>query len=305
VNGTTAATTVTQVEGQVRGAVNVDIGPGSTVECAFTNRPIASLTLVKVVAFGSAVPNDWVLSATGPTGAPAGPAGRSATTQTTNVTVGAGVAYRLAETGGPSTYVQSGAWQCVDNAGRAVPVSTSGDVTAARGTAVTCTVTNATAALTLLKQVESPRPGFQAADWRVTATPAPLAGGTLPTQTRPGAEYAPGGNAANTFEVRPGHSYTLSEAAADPTRPLAYRQLRLERLTGTTWTPVSSSTISAPAAGQTAIYRFVNAPVTPTTLPLTGGASTDAFLIAGGSVMLLAVFLAIAHTWRRSRRRPI
>jgi LPXTG-motif cell wall-anchored protein len=139
----------------------------------------------------------------------------------------------------------------------------------------------------------------------VTATPAPLAGGTLPTQTRPGAEYAPGGNAANTFEVRPGHSYTLSEAAADPTRPLAYRQLRLERLTGTTWTPVSSSTISAPAAGQTAIYRFVNAPVTPTTLPLTGGASTDAFLIAGGSVMLLAVFLAIAHTWRRSRRRPI
>jgi hypothetical protein len=305
VNGTTAATTVTQTEGQVRGAVNVDIAPGNAVECAFTNRPIASLTLVKSVSFGSAVPNDWVLSAVGPAGAPTGPSGRTATAQTTGVTVGAGVAYRLGETGGPLTYVQTGAWQCVNGAGQTVAVTAAGDVTLAGGTAVTCTATNATAALTLLKQVQDPRPGFQAADWRVTATPAPLSGGTLPTQTRPGAEYVAGGNAASTFEVRPGHSYTLSEAVTDPTRPLAYRQLRLERLTGTTWTPVSSLTISAPAAGQTAVYRFVNAPVTPTTLPLTGGASTDAFLLVGGSVMFLAVFLAIVHAWRRVRRRPI
>ena len=305
VNGTAAATTVTQAEGQVRGTVNVDIAPGGTVECAFTNRPIASLTLVKVVGFGSAVPNDWLLSATGPAGAPAGPSGRTATTQTSAVVVGAGVAYRLAESGGPATYVQSGPWQCVNGAGQAVAVSAAGDVTPAQGTAVTCTVTNATAAVTLVKQVQNPQPGFQASDWRVTATPAAFTGGSLPTQSRAGAEYVAGGNAASTFDVRPGHTYTLSEAVTDPTRPLAYQQLRLEQLDGSTWTPVSSPTISAPAAGQTAVYRFVNAPVSPTTLPLTGGASTDAFLIAGGSVMFLALLLAIAHAWRRERRRPV
>lgn len=133
------------------------------------------------------------------------------------------------------------------------------------GAAITCTVTNATAALTILKQVIDPRPGFQAADWKVTATPAALPGATLTTETRPGAEYVASGNPASTFDVRPGHGYTLSEAATDLTRKLAYQELRLERLSGSTWVPVAARTISAPPAGQTAVYRFVNAPVAPTT----------------------------------------
>ena len=101
--------------------------------------------------------------------------------------------------------------------------------------------------------------------------------------------------------MRPGHSYTLSEAATDPARPLAYQELRLEQLTGSTWTPVSSRTISAPAAGQTAVYRFVNAPVEPTTLPLTGGTSADAYYIGGGSLLVLALAFSVWHG--RQRRR--
>jgi LPXTG-motif cell wall-anchored protein len=305
VNGTTAATTVTQTGGQVRGTVGVDIAPGGAVECAFTNRPIASLTLVKRVGYGDAQPSEWNLTAAGPTGALAGPAGRTATSTTTAVPVSAGAAYRLTEAGGPLTYVQAGGWQCVDATGQAVAVTSAGDVTLARGTAVTCTATNATASVTLVKQVQNAQLGFQASDWRLTATPASLAGGTLPTPSRIGAEYANSGNAASTFDVRPGHSYTLSEDVTDPSRRLAYRQVRLERLTGSTWTTVSSSTITAPGPGETAVYRFVNAPVTPTTLPLTGGASTDAFLIAGGSVVIAALILAAVHAWRRKRRRHI
>jgi LPXTG-motif cell wall-anchored protein len=302
VNGAAAATTVTSADGQVRGAVNVDIAPGNTVNCAFTNRPVATLTLQKVVSYGAASPNDWTLSATGPTGALPGPSGRTATAQVNAVQVSSGAPYRLAEAGGPLTYVQVGAWRCLTSTGQPVSVSTAGDVTLARGASVTCTATNATASLTLLKQVEDPRPGFEAPDWTVTATPAAVTGGTLPTEARVGALYSSDGNPASTFDVRPGHTYTLSERVTDPDSLLAYRQVRLERLNGTTWTPVSSSTISAPAAGQAAVYRFVNAPVSPTTLPLTGGASTDAFLIAGASVITLALGLAIAHSWRRTRR---
>jgi LPXTG-motif cell wall-anchored protein len=103
--------------------------------------------------------------------------------------------------------------------------------------------------------------------------------------------------------VRPGHSYTLSEAIAQSGTRLAYRQVRLEqRQADGTWTAVSSPTITAPAAGQTAVYRFVNAPVQPAQLPLTGGASTDMFLLSGSVVLALALALAVWHGRRRMRR---
>ncbi|MFS0868078.1 hypothetical protein AB3M83_12195 [Microbacterium sp. 179-B 1A2 NHS] len=306
VNGTTAATTVTQTTSQVRGTVNVDVSPGATVDCAFTNRPVATLTLVKRVANGSAQPAEWRLAATGPTGALAGPAGASGSATASGVQVSADAGYRLSETGGPATYVQSGSWQCTDAAGETVPVSAAGDVAPARGSAVTCTVTNATATLTVLKRVEGAVPGFQPSDWTLTATPAALAGGLLPPQTRIGADYDAGGNGANTFEVRPGHSYTLTEAVRDPSRRLAFDLLRLERLDGSRWTPVASGTVSAPAPGGSATYRFVNAPIAPPTiLPLTGGLSADAFLITGGATVALGVILAAAYSWRRRGRSAI
>lgn len=299
VNGAARAATFTQ-SGSTISASLTAIAPATAVECTFVNRPTASLTLVKEVSFGSALATDWNLSAIGPTGALAGPAGRTGTAGASAVPVTPGVAYRLSETGGLLTYVQTGTWQCRTAAGATITVSTAGDFTPTNAT-ITCIVRNSTSSITLLNQVLSPRTGFRAPDWNVTATPATLAGGVLPTETRTGAEYAVSGNPASTFEVRPGHSYTLSEAAADPTRRLAYQELRLERLTGSTWTPMTSRTISAPAAGQTAVYRFVNAPVEPTRLPLTGGTSADAFYIGGGSVLILALGLLVWH--RRQRMR--
>ena len=62
---------------------------------------------------------------------------------------------------------------------------------------------------------------------------------------------------------------------------------------------MSTRTISAPAAGQTAVYRFVNAPVEPTRLPLTGGTSADAFYIGGGVLLVLAL---AALVWQRRQR---
>ncbi|MHA7287744.1 DUF7933 domain-containing protein [Arthrobacter sp. MDT3-44] len=302
VNGAAVPTTFAPTNapaGQAISASLTGIAPGATIECALVNRPTAFLTLVKDVAFGSALPTDWTLSATGPSSALPGPSGRSGSGPASNVPVTPGVAYRLAESGGPLTYVQTGAWQCRTATGATITVTAAGDITPTSGVSITCTVTNATAALTLLKQVIDPRPGFQAADWKVTATPAVQAGAVLPTETRPGAEYVASGNPANTFDVRPSHGYTLSEAATDPTRKLAYQELRLERLSGSTWVPVASRTITAPPAGQTAVYRFVNAPVEPTTLPLTGGTSADAFYIGGGVLLIAALVLMV---WNRRRR---
>ncbi|WP_314322942.1 LPXTG cell wall anchor domain-containing protein [Paenarthrobacter ilicis] len=298
VNGTARAATFTQ-NGTTISANLTAIGPSSTVECTIVNRPTASLTLVKEVTYGSALPTDWTLGATGPTGSLPGPSGRSGSAAASGIPVTPGVAYRLAETGGPATYVQTGSWQCRTATGTAVDVTAAGDVTPPAGATLTCTVQNSTASVTLLKQVINPRTGFQAPDWKVTATPAALAGGSLATEVRLGAEYVAAGNPANTFDVRPGHTYTLSEAATDPNRRIAYQELRLERLTGTTWTPVSSRTITAPAAGQTAVYRFVNAPVAPTKLPLTGGTSADVFYIGGGVLFMVAFAFLV---WQRRQR---
>jgi hypothetical protein len=279
------------------------IAPSATVACTLVNQPLTTLTLVKSVAFGAAAATDWALSATGPAGALAGPNGRTGTAATTAVPVTPGRAYRLAESGGLATYVQTGPWTCVDAAGAAVAVSGAGDVTLATGAAVTCTVANATATITLLAQVIPPGGGLVPSAWTVTAAPAPFAGGTLATQTRTGADYDPvAGNRASTFEVRPGHGYTLSEAVTATGSRLSYQLLRLERLDGTTWVPVSGAGITAPAAGQTAVYRFVNAPVAPPRLPVTGGMGADAFLLAGSAVLALVLAAAVARVRLRRGR---
>ncbi|KQR21209.1 DUF7933 domain-containing protein [Microbacterium sp. Leaf151] len=304
VNGTVAPVTFTTASGVVSGGI-AGVGPSAIVVCTLVNQPITSLTLVKAVSSGSVAATDWTLSATAPTGALAGPTGRTATAATTNVPVSPARPYRLAETGTNAAYVQVGAWRCVESTGAEVAVTAASDVTLRTGTAVTCTVTNATATLTLLKDVTAPSPGFVPATWTVTAVPAALAGATLPTQSRVGAAYDPvAGNAASTFEVRPGHGYTLSEAPTVPGTRLAYTTLRLERLDGSTWTAVTGRSVTAPAAGQSAIYRFVNAPVVGPVLPLTGGVGADAFVIAGGLLLALTVVGAVIHRRRRGGSLP-
>ncbi|MDT0115805.1 LPXTG cell wall anchor domain-containing protein [Microbacterium sp. PRF11] len=301
VNGATVNPTFTTTGGVVSGSLT-GIKASDTVACTLTNQAVTSLTLVKSVSFGSAAATDWTLTATAPSGSLAGPTGRTGTAAVTNVAVSPGRAYRLSETGTNAAYLQVGAWRCVDTTGAEVAVTATSDVTLRTGAAVTCTVTNATATMTLLKDVVSPTPGFQPSTWTVTATPAALTGATLPTQSRVGAAYAAGQNAASTFEVRPGHGYTLSEAPTVSGTRLSYQTLRLERLDGTTWTTVNSRTVTAPAAGQNVVYRFVNASVVGPTLPLTGGIGSDSFLLAGGLLLALAVAGAVIHRRRKGGR---
>jgi uncharacterized repeat protein (TIGR01451 family) len=281
----------------VRGDIS-GVAPGADIACVMVNQAVATLTLVATVSSGTANPSGWTLSATrSSTSALPGPSGTTGVSRQ----VTPGVAYRLAETGGALTAVQVGAWQCRDAGGQTVAVSSASDVSLAPGAAVTCTVTNASASLTLLVQVDEPQAGFQPDTWKVTATPGAVSGGTLPTETRTGAAYVPGGNAASTFEVRPGHTYTLTEALVAQNSLLAYREMRLERLVGNAWVPTSPATIAAPGPGENTIYRFVNAPVPQTVLPLTGGPSTDAFTFGGLAVLVTALALAALYLVRRRR----
>ncbi len=277
------------------------IAANSSVDCSFTNRPVATLALVVDRSSGTKAVSTWSTSAAGPRTAIAGPSGQGGAAAKT---VSAGVPYRLASSGpadaSDAAYVVTAAWSCVDAAGAVVAVSASGDVTAPRGSAVTCRIAYGTAQITLLKQVIDPQAGFEPRNWTITATPKPLTG--LTAQSRVGVEYSTSGNAASTIEARPGHGYSLAEALTDQTSKVAYQQLRLEQLVNGTWTTVDSASITAPAAGQTAVYRFVNAPIPGAVLPLTGGMSTDAFVVAGALILLLALSLSVLHGRRRRRR---
>ncbi|MCH1881987.1 hypothetical protein [Agrococcus sp. ARC_14] len=300
---------VTTVEGatstvalpNAQGATLTGITPGSSVECTIVNRALpTTLTLVKTVPFGTAAATSWQLRATGPQGARTGPSGTTGSTQATGE-ITPGVAYRLTESGGPATYVQTGAWRCVDELGATVAVSAAGDVTVARsGASVTCTVTNQTARLTLLKVVVNDNGGTIGPEvFALRATPATLAGLSATTVTGTSAVTA-----ANTLEVRPGHAYALSEDMGS----YAYLGQALQRYTGPvsatpaqlseaanwqTLTDTQAASVTV-TAGQHAIYRFVNDDAPALTLPLTGGIGADTYLFGGAGVLLLGLLVAAA-----------
>lgn len=250
----------------------------NTVTCAQT------LSLVKTVAFGSAPTDTWTLTGTAPAGALEGPSGKYTTTGSVSKPVTAGAAYALKESGGPAEYVQDGVWSCVT--GTTSLTVTDAKVTVPLGANVTCTVTNTTAKLVLLKHVtdQSLKPG----DWTLTAQPG-AAG--LATRTAVGAESAA---SANTFEIKPNTAYTISEALTGGPGTIAYRQIGIEQLQpdGVTWLPVTTDQVTV-QPGKQATYRFVNDKVPAVVLPLTGGASTDAFLFGGIIAILLAAILAV------------
>ena len=283
--------TITSLAGATRtvslasaeGGKITDVAPGDKVECGFVNKmKTTSLTLVKKVSFGSVAAGEWTLNAQAPSGALAGPNGKTGTPQTTAIPVSANKPYALSESGGPATYTQVGDWSCVDGAGAAIAV-TAGSVSLAAGTQATCTVTNSTAKLTLLKHVTdaSLKPG----DWTITGKPS----GALPTVSATGAETA---SAANTFEIAPNTAYTISEALTGTPGRIAYRQLGIEQLQADgSWKAVTSDQVTV-AAGTHATYRFVNDRVPAVVLPLTGGTSTDAYLYGGVIALLLAGMLA-------------
>lgn len=278
----------------------VAIGLGQAVTCTITNTATpATLTLVKEVAYGSAAPTSWNLTATAPAGRLPGPSGATGSAGATGIPVSVGAAYQLSEDAPLPAYLRDGDWVCETAEGDPLtPVSDA--VTLPRpGIDVTCTVTNTTASLVLLKHVTDGAT-FAPGDFTITATPATGVTG-LATENAPGAETPAAGN---TFEVRPGHVYTLTETSASSS--LAYRNTVLQVLVGTDpandahWQTVTGADISVPA-GEQRVYRFVNEPVPAVVLPLTGGLSTDAFLILGTVVLGLALIAGAWHS-RRSRR---
>jgi uncharacterized repeat protein (TIGR01451 family) len=269
--------------------------------CTVTNRARTTLTLVKDVSAGTLPASTWTLSGTADAPAIAGPRGVTGT-DAASADVTPGVPYTLAETGGPDTYTQQGAWACHDATSSTIPVN-GATVTIPDGTDVTCTITNATARLVLLKHVVSP--SLDPADWLLTATPEP--GFTLDLDQARGAEQPA---SANTFEVRPDHPYAIAETPAPGAAAIAFRQIAIQQLVDGTWTDVDANDGIATvhvAAGQTATYRFVNDTVPAVALPLTGGLGTDRVLIIGGALATLALILALIRhiaTTRLPRLQP-
>ncbi|XPP27478.1 MAG: hypothetical protein ACNYNX_04640 [Leucobacter sp.] len=172
---------------------------------------------------------------------------------------------------------------------------------------ITNTVT-CTTQLTLLKEVDKttvPASTLQPSDWKLTAA----AGAAPPVLNGVTGATAP--SAANTASVTAGTSYTLSEASVNG--QLAYTQLGIQKCqtvvgngpsaTCSAWEPgyLAGDTVSVDL-GQHGIYRFVNQPIPPITVPLTGGMSADLFGIWGTGLAILAALAAVLYT-RRIRRQ--
>ncbi len=125
-----------------------------------------SLTLVKVVSEGSALPSAWTLSASGPTPF------SGTTGERREVDPGT---YTLAESGGPAGY------SLVSLDCGVTPVGPGGTITIAEDDDVTCTFTNSIdvepAVLTLLKEVSEGTASPSA--WTLSASgPTPFSGTT-------------------------------------------------------------------------------------------------------------------------------
>ncbi len=187
-------------------ASSVSLTEGQAATCTITNTAIApKLTLVKTVvntSGGTALPTDWILTATGPTTV----TGRTGDAAVTGAVVPSGQ-YQLSESGGDPGY-QASAWVCTGNA---TPVTAGGALDIAVGEDVTCTITNTDrpATLTLAKVVDAAGSGTSKvpADWTVTATPVAITGQA--TVSGNGDPTSPGG--VNAVSVLAGR-YDLSES---------------------------------------------------------------------------------------------
>lgn len=324
--GSTAVGSLTTTPGSPSGSIasgSMPIAPGNDVTCRFVNTAQAqtTLTLVKRVGLlGTALPTDFTLTATAPSGALAGPSGTTGTSGATGV-VTPGASYGLSESGGPATYVQDGAWSCVNQRGGTVSVS-AGSVSVPAADQVTCTVTNATSRLTLLKQVVNDSGGTVTPEqFSLTATPA--VSPTVPGLAGFTVDGASTITSSNSREVRPGHPYALSENMGN----YAYLGQSIQVYTGPTggtgptpeqladdrnWQRMLTAAQAAAftvEAGEHAIVRFVNDDAPPLTLPLTGGIGADSFLLGGAGLLLLGLLAAavplVRTRIRSSRKVPL
>lgn len=147
----------------------------TSMTCTFTNTytPKATLTLVKSVQSGSAAPNQWTLTANGPTPI----SGVSGAATVTNQRVSPGT-YTLSESAGPPGYVQAANWSCTGG------VLNGDQLTLSDGDTATCTVANryATGSLTIAKSITGAVGGHTGGSTQVFS-------GTV-TCTNPAATYS-------------------------------------------------------------------------------------------------------------------
>jgi len=289
----------------------------NTVDC------VSTVTLSKQVVGGAANPQSWTLSALNQAGA-ATIEGKSGV----RATVPANQRLELAEAGGPAEYVQddsrteaersaaprsTGSWQClaIDTQGKTVPgvlperAGTNGTVTPPLGSDLRCTAVNRTAQMTLLKFVENVNGTGTAkpSDWDLTAIPKAGIPG-LADRTVAGSSTL----ASNTFQVRPGHEYSVNESS----HVGGYTQVAFEKFTGTdpnqssqlndphNWAKADRKSISA-AVETHSVYRFVNRDAPAFALPLTG--STGSWIYVVGGVLIAVIAVATAIYRSRSSRK--
>jgi hypothetical protein len=170
--------------------------PGGSNSYTITNPVtcVAQVTLVKNVINGPALPSAWTLSANDG-GAGADLSGATGTTGS----IKADTVYTLSENNADARYDQVGPWTCTN--GVSVTNST---INVGKGVSTTCTVSNATSKLTIIKHVVNNSGGnATASQFTVGFSPS---GGSAST-SGPGAE-APG----TSYWVNPGTTYTVSES---------------------------------------------------------------------------------------------
>lgn len=182
------------LSGYTAGQWGGDCGPDGSVElalaeqatCTITNNDaLPRLTLVKQVTNdngGTAVPSNWTLTATGPTGiSGSGPIVSSGSSFEAGT-------YDLFESGGPDGY-SSGPWVCIGGT-----QNDANTVTVAPGQSATCKITNddVGASLTLVKEVINNNGGSAlAADWTLAAAGPTGFSGAGPNVSS-GAGFVPG-----------------------------------------------------------------------------------------------------------------
>ena len=270
-----------------------------------------TLELVKVIDHGSASPSEWTLTATAPDGALAGPSGNYTEAGSVKAPVTAGVSYGLAESGGEEfpEYVQNGDWSCTRADGAAeypVVVDQDGGVRVPLGQNVTCKVHNTTAELTVFKDVASgPQ---EPSRWTIDGSPASGVTGLPEVAWEGAASGNPSAPGEPVSEVRPGHTYTLSERVADGA-VLSYLLTRVQKWDGNTWVDVpktAAGTVDVSLApGEHAYYRFVNSVAPSVALPLTGGIGAETVMLGGAGIGLLAAILGVLHHRRRRRGEEV
>ena len=244
---------VTGADGAWTLTVPTTVGPAAAVACAFDNddQP-AQLDLVKKV--GPFNPSNWTLTAT-PTPAGVNPVlswddqgGANHALQGEAQNVAPGVVYTLDETAhanvpGIDLYVNGTAWTCsaADDqttlhtvgvggpapAGASVFDPVAGTVAVALGDHVSCTITNATAFVTLTKTVNNTHGGTANPSQFDLALTDPMTGVVVTQHVKSNGQTDP-------FQLRPGTAYKVTEQPnpAPPSGTAAGYKLELTGCTG-------------------------------------------------------------------------